>query len=57
MKRIELKEKKIRLSMDDTWDIIYKLNYRITDSRPYIEIVRTIIYVKCDDNLPKIKIL
>jgi len=57
MKRIELKEKKIRLSMDDTWDIIYKLNLRFTDSRPYVETVRTIIYVKCDDNLPKIKIL
>lgn len=57
MKRIELKEKKIRLIMDDIWDIIYKLNYRITDSRPYIETIRTIIYAKRDDSLPKIKIL
>lgn len=57
MKRIELKEKKIRLLMDDIWDIVYKLNYRITDSRPYIETIRTIIYTKRDDSLPKVKIL
>ena len=51
------KEKRIRIAFDDTWDIIYGINYKITENRPYIETIRTIIYVIKDDNISKVIIL
>lgn len=57
MRNIEIKEKKIRLTFDDTWDIIYKLDYRFPLDTTFMEVLRTIIYTPKDDSKSKIKIL
>jgi hypothetical protein len=57
MREIELREKKIRIAFDDIWDIIYKLDYRFTQRRPYIETIRTIMYTPKDDMKSKVKVL
>ena len=51
------RERMIRLAFDDIWDITFKKHYIIVSKRPYLETVRTIIYVPKDDSISKIKIL
>jgi hypothetical protein len=51
------KERQTRLTFNDTYDIIYKLSYRLIEKRPYIEIVRTIIYTPRDLSITSITIL
>lgn len=52
-----MKEKKTRFAIDDIWDLIYKINYRFDQKGRHLEVVRTIIYVKTDDTVSKIRIL
>jgi hypothetical protein len=57
MRKIEVKEKKIRIAFDNTWDIVYKIDYRFPLDTTFMEVVHTIIYTPKDDSKSKIKIL
>ena len=57
MRKIELKERKIRLAFDNIWDIVYKINYRFPLDTTFMEVVHTIIYTPKDDTKSKVKVL